>query len=48
MSAVHDLEETVTRLHGEVDTLTTENQRLTRQVDALLATIRRYEQEHPR
>lgn len=48
MTAVHDLEETVNRLHGKVDELTTENQRLVRQVDALLATVRRYEQEHPR
>lgn len=48
MTAVHDLEEAVARLHGEVDTLTTENLRLTRQVDALLAVVRRYELEHPR
>ena len=47
MTAVHDLNETVTRLRAEIDELSAENRRLARQVDALLATVRRYEQETP-
>ena len=48
MTAVHDLNETVARLKAEVDELSTENRRQARQINALLATVRRYEQEHPR
>lgn len=45
MTAVHDLSETVARLRTEVDELSAENRRQAWQINALLAIVRRYEQE---